>query len=212
MKTFQGHGITFQYQPNWKFLREVGSDRIDISLQGPGTAMWGVSLLQDRSDPSELVKEVIGSFVDEYANCDVYDSQETICLMPTISKDVDFISHDLITHVHVRACEGETETILLIYQIADIDREESYDVLRAMTDSLLLESYGDDDELDDDELPAFRFHNLFADPSVVEAEVSDEELREAELELGVLPDGTTPTMIDDGASGTAVEDDDDGIE
>ncbi len=188
MKTFQGHGICFQYQPNWEFVREVGSDRIDISVMGPGTAMWVVSILQNRPDPEAIVKEVIGSLIDEYATCDVYPSEEAICLLPTVSKDVDFFSHDLITHVHVRACEGETETILLIYQLAAIDEEESYDVLRAMTDSLMLEEYGDEgDEIDDGELPAYRFHNLFADSGVLEPSVSDDEVRYAEVDLAVSP-------------------------
>lgn len=164
MKTFHGHGIQFQYLPNWELTADIGSDRIDISILGPGTAMWMLSIFRNRDDPEQLVNEVIGSFKDEYPSCDVYDSNEAICLLPTSGKDLDFFHHDLINHVFIRACEGDTESYLLVYQVAEIEKEEILPALIHMTDSLMTEdpSLDDDDELND--LAPFRFHNLFAEP------------------------------------------------
>lgn len=182
MKTFQGHGISFQYMPTWEFTREIGVDRIDLSVLGPGTAIWVVSLIQHRANLEELVNEAVSSFVDEYGTCDIYPSDESICLLPTVGKDIDFFHQDLITRVSIRACEGEAESILLVYQLADVDKDESFDILKAMTDSLVLESYDQtDDELDDTDIPAFHFHNLFANPdelatSLIENPSDDEDL------------------------------------
>lgn len=183
MKTFQGHGISFQYMPTWEITREIGSDRIDIAVLGPGTAFWVLSLIQHRTNLDDLVNEAVSSFIDEYGTCDTYPSDESICLLPTVGKDVDFFHQDLITRVSIRACEGEVDSILLVYQLADVDKDESFDILKAMTDSLVLESYDQtDEELDDTDIPAFQFHNLFANPDEVATNEAENSFVDTDLD------------------------------
>lgn len=150
MKTFQGYGIRFDYLPNWQLSADVGEERTDITVFGPGTALWIVSVVHDRPSSDDLVTETVGTFRDEYPSCDLYDSNDTICMLPTVAKDLDFIHHDLISRVCIRACEGDVDSLLLIYQVSDVESEELLPILKHMADSLMFDEESRDTDRDED--------------------------------------------------------------
>lgn len=159
MNVFEGHGVRFEYPSDWEVSQDNDEGNLAITVESGGTAFWMLSILQERPEAHDVIQAALQSLEDEYEDCDVYESSEQICLLPTEGCDVDFTCLEMINRAALRACEGDTSSLFVLYQTSDLESEEMTPHLKAMTKSLTWTLAA---ELDEDfgEDPA-KFDNLF---------------------------------------------------
>lgn len=158
MQTYNRNGLYFEYPDDWELTEDIGEEQISLTLNAPGTAFWMAVLMRDRPSSDDVVESALASLLDEYPESDVYPSEDEICMLPTVARDVDFVCLELLGRATLRACETDTFTLLVLTQASDVEGEEIHTQLARVSDSLVWADDGDD------ETPAFdpfQFHNLF---------------------------------------------------
>lgn len=159
MNVFEGHGVRFEYPADWTLSQDSDEGNVAVTVESGGTAFWMLSILQDRPPAEEVIQAAVDSLQDEYEDCDIYESSEQICLLPTEGCDVDFSCLELLNRACLRSCEGDTTSLFVLYQTSDVEKEEMTPLLQAMTKSLSWEMASD---LDDDfGVDPAEFDNLF---------------------------------------------------
>ena len=156
MQVFEGYGIRFEYPGDWEVTRNQDDDEhITVTAEASRTAFWMVSIMRDRPPVDAVIDSVLESFRSEYDEVDVYESEATICLLPTASLDIDFVCMELINRASIRVCETDDCTIFVLQQNSDTETAEIKSQLKAVTKSLMWEA------ADDPVADPFEFDNLF---------------------------------------------------
>jgi len=146
MNVFDESGVRFEYPSDWTISRASEEGTTAITVESSGTAFWMLSILQERPPAEEILQTALTSLREEYEDCDVYESAEQICLLPTDGYDVDFSCLELINRACLRACEGDTSSLFVLYQTSDVESEQMTPQLEAITQSLSWELASDPDE------------------------------------------------------------------
>ncbi|MBL6704942.1 MAG: hypothetical protein ISQ06_02440 [Planctomycetaceae bacterium] len=161
MAVYEEHGIRFEYPDNWELSHEHHGEDFTVTIESDGTAFWMLSVLQGRPVAEEVIEAALESFRMEYEPVDVYESEESICMLPTVARDVDFYELEMVNHARLLACETDSTTVFVLLQMSDTERAEAEPLLRAITESLMCElSDGVDGDADNESGP-FAFDNLF---------------------------------------------------
>lgn len=156
MQVYEDHGVRFEYPDGWELSVDESEDQIAVTVEGPGTAFWTLSLIQERPSATEIIESALQCFEEEYGRLDVYEVDDSICLLPTAAFNVDLISLDLVSKVSLRACETDYFSIFCMYQVAETDFETAGAALKSISASLTWDA--DDSDIRAD---PFDFHNLF---------------------------------------------------
>ena len=156
MQVYETHGVRFEYPDGWEISVDEAEDQTAVTVEGPGTAFWTLSLISERPPAEEIIESALQCFEDEYSNVDVYEVDDRICLLPTIARNLDVISLDLVSKVGLRVCETDDFSIFTMYQFAETEAESTEQALQAINASLTWES---DDETSEGD--PFEFDNLF---------------------------------------------------
>ena len=157
MQVYEAHGVRFEYPDGWELSVDESEDQIAATVEGPGTAFWTMSLIFERPPAEEIIDSALQCFEEEYGEVDVYESDERICLLPTVAVNLDLISLDFVSKVALRACETDEFSIFSMFQISEVEFEEHGPALRAMNASLTWDS----DDGDGSDADPFEFDNLF---------------------------------------------------
>lgn len=166
MAVYEEHGVRFEYPDNWELSHEHHDEDFSVTVESEGTAFWMLSVLQGRPVAEDVIEAALESFRGEYDPVDVYESEDSICMLPTVARDVDFYELEMVNRASLRVCETDSTTIFVLLQMSDTEREEAEPLLKAITDSLMCES--DDDGMAGSD--PFAFENLFgAIENVIEA-------------------------------------------
>ncbi len=146
MSVYEGHGVRFEYPSDWEISQDKDEGNTAVTVESGGTAFWMLSILEERPEAQDVIQAALESLQAEYEVCDVYESSEQICLLPTEGCDVDFTCLEMINRASLRACEGDTSSLFGLYQTSDIETDEMAPQLQAITKSLSWEVAGDLDE------------------------------------------------------------------
>lgn len=157
MQVYEKHGVRFEYPDGWELSVDDSDDQIAVTVEGPGTAFWTISLISERPPAEEIIDSALQCFEEEYGEIDVYESDERICLLPTVGLNLDLISLDIVSKVALRACETDEFSIFSMFQISEVEFDEFGPILQAMNASLTWDS----DDGDVSEGDPFEFDNLF---------------------------------------------------
>lgn len=190
MKVYDEHGVRFEYPDNWELSHEHHDDDFSVTLESETTAFWMLSVLHGRPIAEDVIEAALESFRSEYEPVDVYESEDRICMLPTVAKDVDFYELEMVNRASLRACESDSTTIFVLSQMSDTEREEVAPVLKAITESLTCD-LGDTD-ITDDQAGPFAFDNLFGNLDNV-IETTAEPHQE-------IPDPSAPESSEDESS------------
>ena len=184
MAVYEEHGVRFEYPDGWELSHEHHDEDFTVTVESGGTAFWMLSVLSGRPVAEDVIEAALDSFRSEYEPVDVYESDDSICMLPTVAKDVDFYELEMVNRASLRVCETDSTTIFVLSQMADTEREEVGPLLKVISDSLMCDS-GDEGELVDDLAP-FAFDNLFgAVDNVIEAS-AERHIGEAGVTDGLI--------------------------
>lgn len=138
MNTFERDGISFHYPANW--TAEVSDDAESggwtVTVSSPDTAFLLASLQPDANDGGQLADQTLDTLKAEYKELDAEDVMETICGLPAIGFNADFLTVDTPTSCRVRALDTFAGPLLLLAQVSDFDRAANEPLLLAIVKSL----------------------------------------------------------------------------
>lgn len=138
-----GHGIRFQFPPDWKLQEQSSGNGVMISVHSPGASFWSVSLEFEGPEPEHVLQQATDVFKEEYPELDSYPVEETLCHRTSPGRDIEFVCLDLLNTACLRSFRTGEFTVLVLYQGSDDELEETRDTLDAMTETLRV----DGDEL-----------------------------------------------------------------
>ena len=135
-RVFEGHGIHFEYPEDWILHEQSTPEEITITINSPETSFWSLTLLLERPDPYRVIETVIDTLREEYSDVDIYSSEDRLGDLQTVARDVDFVCHELIGSAFIRAAVIPGGTLLVLYQGADFELEETQPLLERVSKSL----------------------------------------------------------------------------
>ena len=133
---FERHGVRFEYPDDWILHEQSSPGEISITVNSPETSFWSLTLLFERPDPYRVVETALDTFREEYSEIDVYSSEEQLGDSRTVARDVDFVCHELIGSAFLRAAVVPGFTLLVLYQGADFELDETQSILERVSKSL----------------------------------------------------------------------------
>lgn len=142
MNTFERDGISFRYPAGWSV--EVGenadSGGWSVTVTSPDTAFFMASLQPDAADGGDLADQALAAIQSEYKELDAENVMETICGLPATGFNADFLTVDTAIACRVRALDTFAGPLLLLAQVSEYDRATNEPVLRAIVQSLDVET------------------------------------------------------------------------
>ena len=151
-RVFEHHGVRFEYPEDWILHEQSSPEEISITVNSPETSFWSLTLLFERPDPNRVIETALDTFREEYFEIDVYPSDDRLGDSRTVARDVDFVCHELIGSAFLRAAVAPGFTLLVLYQGADFELDETQPVLERVSKSLTWENWN---ESESDEVPQF---------------------------------------------------------
>jgi len=139
-RAFDRHGIHFEYPEDWILHEQSTPEEITVTINSPETSFWSFTLLLDRPDPYRVVETVIDALREDYSDVDVYTNEGQLGELSAVARDVDFVCHELIGSAFIRAAVIPGGTLLVFYQGADIELDETQLMLERITKSLTWEA------------------------------------------------------------------------
>jgi hypothetical protein len=143
MSTYESHGIEFDFPDDWQLTEAADESHVAISIESPGSAFWMLSIIQGRPSADDVVASALESLQEEHEECDVYDSTNQICMLPTAAFDVDFECAEMINRASIMACETDRVTLFVMHQCPQTEEADFKRDLLSITDSLMWDTEDD---------------------------------------------------------------------
>ena len=147
-RVFEHHGVRFEYPDDWILHEQSSPEEISITVNSPETSFWSLTLLFERPDPYRVIETVLDTLREEYFEIDVYPSEDRLGDSRTVARDVDFVCHELIGSAFLRAAVAPGFTLLVLYQGADFELDETHSVLERVSKSLTWNTLNESDSGD----------------------------------------------------------------
>ncbi len=139
--------IRFRFPTGWELSEQVNEDETTISVQSEGTSFWTIVLLKSRPDPDYVLDSVVSTFEQDYEDVDVVNHVGSLCGLPALGRDLDFVCYDLVNSATLRAFQTSEKTVLVLYQATDHELAATRAQLEEITASLQCD---DDDAMSDE--------------------------------------------------------------
>lgn len=136
---FHESGIRFQYPENWKLQRDDIDSGWIVELQSPDTAFLMICLRADRPKREELLEESLSDLRDDYPELEADAVSDTIAGFDALGHDVSFFSSDFTNSCVMRSFQCKAGTVLVLWQVTDVDAERIELVFQAIVASLQIE-------------------------------------------------------------------------
>lgn len=136
---FQQDGIRFRYPENWRLEREDTENGWTVTVQGPGTAFLLVSFDEEMPESEHMADTALKALREDYADLEAEPCMDTVAGQPAYGHDIRFFSFDLTNSCWTRSFYNARGTILVMWQVNDLELEITEQVLRAICASLEVE-------------------------------------------------------------------------
>jgi hypothetical protein len=137
--TFERDGIRFLYPENWHLETLDTDSGWTVSLQSADTAFLMLTYDGSMPEPEAMVQTALEALQAEYPGLESDEVVESVAGQPAIGNDVRFFSLDLTNTCYVRSFFGPAGTVLLMWQLNDLEWDSNEPVLRAICTSLHVE-------------------------------------------------------------------------
>lgn len=151
MARYSRDGISFAYPEDWEVSDEEHDGELAVHVQSDSTAFWSLMVTPGKNDPGPILEAAAAALESEYDEVDrgELDGRSRLAGRPAVGQTIEFVVHELPALAEARVCwvDAETDdarTVFVLSQYADLESESVEMLLERMTDSLTIESAGDD--------------------------------------------------------------------
>jgi hypothetical protein len=138
-KVFRQGELSFRYPDNWRLEKEPAESGWSITLYSPDTAFLSVTLDEEAPAMEHMAETALAVLREEYPDLDADETTATIAGQPAVGHDIAFFSLDLTNTCWTRSFHTSQGTVLLLFQLSDIDLERYEPLFRAVCASLTLD-------------------------------------------------------------------------
>lgn len=136
--TYEQFGIKLMYPDNWT----VTDEQLDqwprsVALQSPTSAFWQVHVYPSRTNPKDLVDEVLETLRAEYEEVEWVWVEQAMENALAVGYDLSFFCMDFVVAARVRGFYLQERTFVVVNQAESRDFDELQLVFDAITQSLL---------------------------------------------------------------------------
>lgn len=139
MAAFAANGLRFQYPENWQLEREESESGWTVSLQSPDTAFLTISIDADLPSTENMADTALAAMRDEYPDLESSACTDLLAGQPAVGHDVQFFSFDLVNTCRIRSFYSAQGTVLVFWQINDLELDKNEPILRAICESLRID-------------------------------------------------------------------------
>jgi hypothetical protein len=140
MAEFSDGGIRFRYPENWVLEREDNDAGWTVSVQSPGTAFLMVCLRQDTPATDEVADAALAALQEDYPELEYDPCIDSVAGQPAVGHTIRFFSLDLTNTCWTRSFYSSEGTILVLWQVNDLELEQAEPVLKAICSSFEVET------------------------------------------------------------------------
>jgi hypothetical protein len=133
---FSVSGISFQYPENWKLERDEIDSGWLVTLHSPDTSFFMLCYRDDCPSAEELADEALGDLRESYPELESGPGTTTIAGRLAHGYDVSFFLFDLTNSAWTRVFRTPNATILVMWQINDLEMDKYEPVMRAVVASV----------------------------------------------------------------------------
>ncbi len=133
---FDEGGIRFRYPENWQLEREEAEFGWTVSVQSPETAFLLLSYDEQMPETEVVAATALAALREEYPDLEADTCMDSVAGQPAFGHDIRFFSLDLTNTCWMRTFYGAGGTILIMWQVNDLEIEKYGPVLQAMCGSL----------------------------------------------------------------------------
>jgi hypothetical protein len=133
---FEKDGIRFRYPENWRLESEETGNGWTVTLQSPATAFLMLSLDLDMPPTEQVAETTLVALREEYPELEADEYVDAVAGQPAIGHEIQFFSLDLTNTCWTRSFYAGGGTVLLMWQINDLELEENEPVLKAICASM----------------------------------------------------------------------------
>ena len=136
VKQFNEDGVSFRYPDDWTLEREEADDGWTATLQSKETAFLVVTLDREMPEPERMVNTALEALRSEYPGLDADPAVDLLAGEMAVGHDIAFFSFDLPNTAWTRGLYCGAGTLMLYWQVNDLELEAAEPVLKAITQSL----------------------------------------------------------------------------
>ncbi len=136
---FQKDGIRFQYPANWQLSCEDADSGWTVAVQSPGTGFFLLTYDSNMPDADLVVQTALDALRADYPGLEADDAVESVAGQPALGHDIRFFSLDLTNSCSTRSFLTDTGTVLMMWQVNDLELEQFEPIVRAIRASLRVE-------------------------------------------------------------------------
>ncbi|AWM39589.1 hypothetical protein GobsT_20660 [Gemmata obscuriglobus] len=138
MQTFERDRIAIRYPESWDIeeAEDAESGAWTVTVSSPETAFLMMSLQPEADHPGDIADQTLEALRADYQELDAENVVETICGLPAVGFNADFITADTTTTCRVRCVATDAGPLLLMVQVSEYDRARNEPVLAAIMKSL----------------------------------------------------------------------------
>jgi len=136
---FQEGDIRFQYPENWALEKQETDGGWSVSVQSPATAFFLLSVDAGLPTLESVVETALDALREEYTDLESDECVDSLAGQPALGQDVRFTSLDLTNSCWLRSFYSAEGTVLVLWQVNDLELEQTEPVLRAICASLRVE-------------------------------------------------------------------------
>jgi hypothetical protein len=137
---FSDLGVTFLYPENWRLEREEIENGWLVTLQSPATSFMMVCVRHDRPAPERLAESTLEDLRAAYPELEAEPGATRLAGHVARGYDVRFFLFDLTNTCWLRTFRTARATVLVLWQVNDMEMETLEPVLRAIGTSLEVNS------------------------------------------------------------------------
>jgi hypothetical protein len=133
---FEESGVSFQYPENWRLEREEIDTGWLVTVQSPGTSFLMLCRRADLPAPAQLADETLADLRVSYPELEAEPGSSKLAGRTALGHDVRFFLFDLTNTCWIRTFRTPDATLLVMWQVNDLEMEEYEPVMRAICVSL----------------------------------------------------------------------------
>ena len=139
IKEFSQGGVSFHYPDNWTLELEEADGGWTVTLQSKETAFFVITLDATMPAPEEMAKTALEALRSEYPELEADSAVDMLAGEVAVGHDIQFFSLDLANTVWTRCLYCAAGTLLVYWQMNDLELPTMEPVVRAVCASLQVE-------------------------------------------------------------------------
>ena len=118
--------VRFLFPSNWTAEFGESEDGTSYTLQSPDVTFAVVGAFSSEQDPDELLEATIETFREEHPDLEVEEMDDPLAV------ELAFFSLDALTYVWIKSWQLEDQTVLVMVQTIEPERELSYRIFEGI--------------------------------------------------------------------------------